>query len=114
MINGKYFGAIQETITEAYKTAMGRDKWKAKWREITCTITGEGTDIERRALDVNVNNANEISGGSSGSSGPYVPLAGEKDVEAANTPCIINYEHHCCKTKHQSKKRQYWLCCGWR
>lgn len=27
------FGAIQETITEAYKTAMGRDKWKAKWRE---------------------------------------------------------------------------------
>lgn len=44
------WGALQSTITEAYKTA---NKYaKAKWLEITATVLNEGLTTERRALDV--------------------------------------------------------------
>ncbi len=44
------FGAIQETITEAYKAA---NKYvTASWKEITCTILDEGETTEKHLLDV--------------------------------------------------------------
>lgn len=43
------WGALQSTITKAYKTA---NKYvKATWLEITATVMNEGETTERRALD---------------------------------------------------------------
>lgn len=48
------WGAIQSTITEAYKTA--NERAQAKWTEITATILNEGETTEKRLLDTAAHN----------------------------------------------------------
>lgn len=52
------WGALQSTITEAYKTA--NQYVKATWIEITATIIDEGLSTERRALDTVVRNESGV------------------------------------------------------
>lgn len=95
----RLWGALQSTITEAYKTA--NDLAQAKWKEITCTVIDEGETTERRLLDVNVmgdileafKDANGLVPGMVGYVGPTVQLGdaeGNALIYAPSDPVFQN------------------------